>query len=85
MRSGLHFLLESSQLVMYPRCKLLVGWKQQPVIPRPLGRQPFVCCSAPFPIYINARFCHSIYRTECNQFSGEICVLYRELISDTTA
>jgi hypothetical protein len=36
--------------------------------------------SAPYSVYINARFCRLIYRPECDQLSSEICVLYRESI-----
>jgi hypothetical protein len=31
-------------IVTHSGCKLAVGWKQQPIIPGPLGPQPFVCC-----------------------------------------
>jgi hypothetical protein len=53
-----------------------------------------ICCAATvclpfnlplFLIYITARFCRLMYRPECNQFSGDICVLYREPISDSCA
>jgi len=66
----------------------LNGGKQQPVIPGPLGSATilFAVCLLFCPLFCplfslyNTRLLPWIYRPECNQFSGEICVLYREPI-----
>jgi hypothetical protein len=72
--------------VTYSGCKLPVGWKQQPVIPvllrfhLPGNRLSVICSFCPYFVYIYARCCRLIYRPECNQLSGDICVLYRDPI-----
>jgi hypothetical protein len=38
--------------------------------------------SALYFVFINARYYRLIDRPECNQLSGEICVLYRDPISN---
>ena len=76
-------------LVAYPGCGLTAGWKQQPAIPVPLGPQPFCCAGTVclllltlFLIYITLVNRRLIYRPECNNLNGEICVLHREPIFD---
>jgi hypothetical protein len=43
-----------------------------------------VACTAPYSVYINTLFCRMICRRERNLFSGKICALSCEPISDTS-
>src|SRR5437763_1280818 len=63
--------------VSYLGCRLAAGWKQQPPFRVHMVSNRSFARSAPYSVYIIAHFCRLIYRTECNRFNGEICVLYR--------
>jgi hypothetical protein len=50
-------------------------------VPLARNRLLFARSAANF-VYDKRSICRSIHRTECDQFSGEICVFYRDPISD---
>ena len=61
-----------------PGADCLPGGSSNPSFRVHITRHRSFARSAPYSVYINTRFRRLIYRTECNQFSGEIGALYRE-------